>query len=290
MKKLHIPKRWAQRGFTLVELAIVMTIIGLLIGGILKGQELMQNARVTATIAQVRSYEAATTTFRDSFAAIPGDMNNASTRITGCDVSCNPCATGPACTAPSPGAGDSMVGSPVWASTLAWASQTPASMVTTGAQTAPGAETVLFWRHLSLADLIAGISSSANIAWADSHPQARIGGGFIVGMGNGTRPPGAAAIAPLNGGPSGMILALVQSPNTGTVATMTATGQQPVPPSRAAQIDRKMDDGRPAGGFVQAYGLTGSCYNTGAPFTATAPGYLETVVANDCGLMFRIQG
>ncbi|TAL35563.1 MAG: prepilin-type N-terminal cleavage/methylation domain-containing protein, partial [Alphaproteobacteria bacterium] len=43
MKRLN-----TQKGFTLVELAIVMTIIGLLIGGILKGQELMQNARITA--------------------------------------------------------------------------------------------------------------------------------------------------------------------------------------------------------------------------------------------------
>ena len=40
MKKLH-----QQKGFTLVELAIVLTIIGLLIGGILKGQQLMENAR-----------------------------------------------------------------------------------------------------------------------------------------------------------------------------------------------------------------------------------------------------
>ena len=48
-----------QKGFTLVELAIVMTIIGLLIGGVLKGQELMENARVTSTVAQVKGYEGA---------------------------------------------------------------------------------------------------------------------------------------------------------------------------------------------------------------------------------------
>ena len=39
-----------ENGFTLVELAIVLMIIGLLIGGILRGQELLQNAKVTATI------------------------------------------------------------------------------------------------------------------------------------------------------------------------------------------------------------------------------------------------
>ena len=286
MKKLHIPKRWAQQGFTLVELAIVMTIIGLLIGGILKGQELMQNARVTATIAQVRSYEAATTTFRDSFAAIPGDMNNAATRITGCDISCNPFVSA---VAGAPTAGDSMVGSPTWASTApGWATQTPAAMATTTAQTTNMAETVLFWRHLSLADLIAGISSSANIAWGDSHPQARIGGGFIVGQGNGTIAPGSSGAA--GTGPSGMVLALVQAPNSGTTANMILSGQQPMSASRAAQIDRKMDDGRPAGGFVQGYGTQLTCSSVLAPFSATSPGYLETVVANDCGLFFRIQG
>ncbi|MCK5555335.1 MAG: prepilin-type N-terminal cleavage/methylation domain-containing protein, partial [Alphaproteobacteria bacterium] len=62
MKKIH-----RQKGFTLVELAIVLTIIGLLIGGILKGQQLMQNARVTATIAQIQAIESATTTFRDTY-------------------------------------------------------------------------------------------------------------------------------------------------------------------------------------------------------------------------------
>lgn len=79
-----------QNGFTLVELAIVMTIIGLLIGGILKGQELMQNARVTATVAQVKSYESATFTFIDKYSALPGDLVTASERLPGCDENCNP--------------------------------------------------------------------------------------------------------------------------------------------------------------------------------------------------------
>ena len=58
--------RTSQSGFTLVELAIVLMIIGLLIGGILRGQELMENARVTSTIQQTKAYDGATTTFRDS--------------------------------------------------------------------------------------------------------------------------------------------------------------------------------------------------------------------------------
>ena len=64
----------AQAGFTLVELAIVMIIIGLLIAGVLKGQALIQNAQVTATVAQIKGIDAATTTFRDTYDALPGDM------------------------------------------------------------------------------------------------------------------------------------------------------------------------------------------------------------------------
>ena len=47
-------KQTSQAGFTLVELAIVMIIIGLLIAGVLKGQELIGNARVTTTVRRAR--------------------------------------------------------------------------------------------------------------------------------------------------------------------------------------------------------------------------------------------
>ncbi len=73
-----------QNGFTLVELAIVLMIIGLLIGGILKGQELITNARILMTTRQLTSYDAALTTFRDIYGAAPGDMTDAATRIPDC--------------------------------------------------------------------------------------------------------------------------------------------------------------------------------------------------------------
>lgn len=60
-------------GFTLIEIAIVLVIIGLLLGGVLKGQELINNARVRNIISQQDSYKAAFFAFQDRFRALPGD-------------------------------------------------------------------------------------------------------------------------------------------------------------------------------------------------------------------------
>ncbi len=80
----------SQRAFTLVELAIVITIIGLLIGGVLKGQELLDNARMTALHRDLQSYKAGIVTFRDIYKALPGDMRNPDAYIQGCSSSpCN---------------------------------------------------------------------------------------------------------------------------------------------------------------------------------------------------------
>jgi prepilin-type N-terminal cleavage/methylation domain-containing protein len=70
-----------QSGFTLVEIAIVLVIIGLLLGGILKGQELVQNARVRNVADQQSSIKAAYYAFQDRYRALPGDYKDASKNI-----------------------------------------------------------------------------------------------------------------------------------------------------------------------------------------------------------------
>jgi len=73
--------RITTRGFTLVEVAIVLVIIGLLLGGLLKGQELLTNARVRELIAQQDGIKAAFFGFQDRFRALAGDYSQATTSI-----------------------------------------------------------------------------------------------------------------------------------------------------------------------------------------------------------------
>jgi len=67
-----------QSGFTLVEIAIVLVIIGLILGGALKGQVLIENAKYKNFVKQVESYRGAFYTFQDSYQGLPGDIADVS--------------------------------------------------------------------------------------------------------------------------------------------------------------------------------------------------------------------
>ena len=72
-----------QAGFTLVEIAIVLVIIGLLLGGVLKGQELIENAKIKNVINDLKGISAAYYSYQDRYKAIPGDDAAASARFVG---------------------------------------------------------------------------------------------------------------------------------------------------------------------------------------------------------------
>ncbi len=74
-----------QAGFTLVEIAIVMVIIGLLIGGVLKGQAMVHNAKVKRVVKQGDEIRAAVMTFYDKYGVYPGDENLAAIPPQGAD-------------------------------------------------------------------------------------------------------------------------------------------------------------------------------------------------------------
>lgn len=280
--------RKTARGFTLVELAIVMTIIGLLIGGILKGQEILENARITATIAQMRDIRTALVSFQDIYAAMPGDMSDASTRIPGCTVACD---MDPANVSTGGNLGrpdDGFIGATNWSGQ--WHSQicTP---LTNAAQSGPLCEQEMFWIILAKAGLITGVSDvalrvSTPQAFGVTHPTARIGGGFVVGQGNAARLAGQTA----GNGPKGLILAIasvLEAPGSPPIsgAGLTTAGINVMTPAQAAQIDRKIDDGMANTGDVQAFGTAGAGAGTGC-FTTTGglATYSESNNSRDCGI------
>lgn len=121
--------RRKQAGFTLVEIAIVLVIIGLLLGGVLKGQELINSAKVKNMINDFRSVSTFVYSYQDRFRALPGDDGAASTHVNG-GVNATTHATGGA-------NGDGRINGN-WDSTTATE------------------ESYLFWNHVRLAGLAAG--------------------------------------------------------------------------------------------------------------------------------------
>jgi prepilin-type N-terminal cleavage/methylation domain-containing protein len=79
----RIPQMNKQTGFTLIELAIVLVIIGLLLGGVLRGQELINSARVKSMTRDFQNVQVYIYGYQDRFRAVPGDDGAANNHVTG---------------------------------------------------------------------------------------------------------------------------------------------------------------------------------------------------------------
>ncbi len=116
-----------QSGFTLVEIAIVLVIIGLLLGGILKGQELINSAKVKGLAQDFRNIQTALYGYQDRYKAIPGDHATAATAVNGATTATTPAGT----------IGNGQING-------TWDSATNTD------------ESRLFWQHVRLAGFMAG--------------------------------------------------------------------------------------------------------------------------------------
>lgn len=117
-----------QSGFTLIELAIVLVIIGLLLGGVLKGQELINSAKAKNIASELKNAQIFIYGYQDKFRAIPGDDQNADRNINDATVATTP--TGATL-------GNAQING-------AWNSTTATD------------ESFLFWQHVRLAGLATG--------------------------------------------------------------------------------------------------------------------------------------
>lgn len=135
-----------QAGFTLVEIAIVLVIIGLLLGGVLKGQELINSAKVKNFATDFRNIPLYIYGYQDKFKSLPGDDLNVATHVTGGTKA----TTGTQGNAVIEGF---------------WDSQTVTD------------ESYLFWQHVRLAGLAPGPTTVA--AYDANYPPKNADGGII---------------------------------------------------------------------------------------------------------------
>lgn len=146
-----------KNGFTLVELAIALMVIGLLIGGVLKGQELIENARITRTVKDINDFDTAVMILKNTYNALPGDMKNAARRLPNCGE--------PYCNLTSTSNGNYKI--------------------------APESERRNFWIHLERAGLISGINEQEDFYLVS--PKNAFGGNYVVWhtsyLGDGTMTP-----------------------------------------------------------------------------------------------------
>ena len=151
-----------QSGFTLIEIAIVLVIIGLLLGGVLKGQELINSAKVKNLASDFRNIPLYIYGYQDKFRALPGDDASAIAHL-GATICVAPCQN----STTSNGVIGGSTATDVWTSTV----------VTD--------ETQQFWIHARLAGLAPGPTSGATDYRPTNSADGRIGIQSNIQSGNG---------------------------------------------------------------------------------------------------------
>ncbi len=143
-----------QHGFSLIEIAIVLVIITLLLGGVMKGQELINNAKVANLARDFDSIKQAIYGYQGSYKALPGDDVNAVLHV-----------AGTVATTPASAIGNGTIDG-------SWDSVTATD------------ESVVFWQHVRMAGLLTGSQTISTASLLDPFFPANVAGGRIGVQGN----------------------------------------------------------------------------------------------------------
>lgn len=239
------------RGLSLVEMAIIVTIIALIVGGILNGKNLIHTSQLQSVVADVNKFKSAVNTFTVKYNALPGDIPNATsfwTPYAGCypptGVTFYSVSTNQTCNGNGNGYVDYNVGA--------------------------YGEEYLFWQHLALAGLIQGTYD----------------GGVALLYVNGS--PSNTPSLPLSNLAYSYYRFSYQTNVYGFNSNMFSINAYenvyslangPVmSPTDAQSIDQKADDGVPNTGTIMGYNVQGEQTNTGE---AAALGLSGTCVTTD---------
>ncbi|MDP3777348.1 prepilin-type N-terminal cleavage/methylation domain-containing protein [Methylotenera sp.] len=153
-----------QAGFTLIELAIVLVIIGLLLGGVLKGQELINSAKVKNMASDFKNTQVYIYGYQDKYRALPGDDASPVAHV------------GSTAMKAATGTGNGVISG-------AWDGGTSG--------TAPTTESGIFWQHVRLANLAPGPTSGTDAAYYPTNADGgRIGVQSVSDFNTATGPTG----------------------------------------------------------------------------------------------------
>jgi prepilin-type N-terminal cleavage/methylation domain-containing protein len=215
--------RSKQSGFTLVEIAIVLVIIGLLLGGVLKGQELINSAKVKNMAVDFRNIPLFIYGYQDKYRALPGDHATVATAISGA-AACTPASANCA-------VGNGVING-TWNAALA---------------SAAANETLMFWQHVRMAGLAAGPTSIVDLNYRPTNAD-----GGLIGIESGAAATGGSFIqnGAINAGTGVVTGNLTYFSPTYMVCSDGILGKY------AKQLDSTLDDGETASGSVRVVNST----------------------------------